>query len=108
MIAFRTVSRRAPRLIEAKPTSRLGVPPMRSRVQNEKPHSLALSRASLTRTHSSRCFDSSPTSYPAGPSVQMSAISPNSASPSAVQSLVSTTIAITRELSLRDRLWGAS
>ena len=39
-----------------------GVPPMRSRVQNEKPLSLSFSRAWVTSTHASACFDSSPTS----------------------------------------------
>ena len=39
-----------------------GVPPMRSRVQNEKPWSLSPSRARVMSTHASACFDSSPTS----------------------------------------------
>ena len=37
MMALRTWSRLALRLTEASPHSRQGVPPMRSRVQNEKP-----------------------------------------------------------------------
>src|SRR3954464_4669837 len=47
-------------------------------------------------THSSACFDRSPASKRLGPSAQMSAISASSASESCVQSLVSTSIAISR------------
>src|SRR5579859_5385836 len=92
--ALSTESRLAPRLIDASPHNRHGVPPMRSSVQNEKPWSLPTSRAWVMSTHSSRCFDSSPISNPAGRSVQMSAMSASSASLNAVQSLVSTSIAM--------------
>src|ERR1019366_6156399 len=92
--ALDTASRLAERLMDASPQSRQGVPPMRSRVQKENPTSLPPSRPWVMSTHSSRCLDSSPMSKPAGPSVQMSAISASSASLSAVQSLVSISIAM--------------
>src|SRR5258708_39781470 len=47
-------------------------------------------------THNSACLDSSPASKRLGPSAQMSAISASSASESCVQSLVSTSIAMSR------------
>src|SRR3954470_4040051 len=47
-------------------------------------------------THSSACLDRSPASKRLGPSAQMSAISASSPSESCVQSLVSTSIAISR------------
>jgi len=42
--------------------STLGVPPMRSSVQNEKPFSGLPSRARLTRTQASAAFDRKPIS----------------------------------------------
>ncbi|TML92534.1 MAG: hypothetical protein E6G06_05670 [Actinobacteria bacterium] len=62
MIARSTVSRFDVRRTDAMPTSTHGVPPMRSSVQNENPWSRLPSRAWVTSTHSSRCFDSKPTS----------------------------------------------
>ena len=50
------------RLTEAMPMSTLGVPPMRSRVQNEKPCSALPLRARVTSTHSSRCLEIRPMS----------------------------------------------
>ena len=41
MMALRTWSRLALRFTDARPHSRQGVPPMRSRVQNEKPDQLS-------------------------------------------------------------------
>ncbi len=94
MIARSTVSRLVLRQMWPAPMRRLGVPPIRSSVQNEKPRILPLSLATVTSTHSSHCFDSSPTSKALGDSVHRSAISAISASLIAVQSLVSTSIAI--------------
>ncbi len=73
----------------------LGVPPMRSSVQNEKPRSLPDSRAWQMSTQLWACLEMSPASNDNGPSAQRSAISAISASVSAVQSLVSIWIAIT-------------
>ena len=70
------------------------MPPIRSSVQKENPQSLEPSRAWVMRTHSSRCLERKPTSNPAGPSAQMSAMSASSESLRAVQSFVSTTIAM--------------
>ena len=50
------------RFTDASPMSTLGVPPMRSSVQNEKPLRPLPSRASDTRTHASTCLESCPTS----------------------------------------------
>ncbi len=61
-MARSTVSRLAVRLIEASPTSTLGVPPMRSRVENAKPLSLPFSRACVVRTQASACLDKIPIS----------------------------------------------
>ena len=94
MSARRTVLRLDVRFTDARPMSTLGVPPMRSSVQNEKPFSPAPSRARETSTHASACLDSRPTSNRLGPSAQMSAISASSASLSCVQSLVVTSIAM--------------
>ena len=62
MIARSTASRLLVRLIEARPMSTLGVPPMRSSVQNEKPFRGLPSRARVTSTQASACFDSRPIS----------------------------------------------
>ena len=94
MIAFSTASRLAVRLIEPSPMSTHGVPPMRSRVQNAKPLTLSFALATATSTQASACLDSCPISKRWDPSPPRSAISANSASLSAVQSLVSTSIAI--------------
>ena len=71
-----------------------GVPPMRSSVENAKPLSLSFSRTWVTSTQASACFDRTPISYGRGPSAHRSASSASSASPNAVQSLVSTWIDI--------------
>ena len=68
MIAFRVSARLAVRRTDAMPISTHGVPPILSRVQKEKPWRAPADRASVMRTHSSRCLDSSPMSYFAGPS----------------------------------------
>ena len=62
MMARSTVSRLELRLIDARPMSTDGVPPMRSSVENEKPLSLPFSRAWVTSTHASACLESTPTS----------------------------------------------
>ena len=62
MMARSTVSRLELRLIDARPMSTDGVPPMRSSVENEKPLSLSFSRAWVTSTHASACLESTPTS----------------------------------------------
>ena len=94
MMARSTESRLDVRRTEARPMSTLGVPPMRSRVLKENPFRRLPSRVMVISTHSSACFDSSPASKRLGPSAQMSAISASSASLSAVQSFVSTSMAM--------------
>src|SRR5690349_7835983 len=94
MSARRTELRFDVRFTDARPMRTLGVPPMRSSVQNEKPLSPAPARANDTSAHSSACLDSRPASNRLGPSAQMSAISTSSASLSWVQSLVVTSIAM--------------
>ena len=93
-MARSTVSRLEVRFIDARPMMTLGVPPMRSRVLNENPFTVPASRAKVTSTQASAAFDRSPTSKRLGPSAHRSAISASSASPSWVQSLVSTSIAM--------------
>ena len=92
MIAFMATSARELRSTQARPTSSDGVPPMRSKVQKEYPRSFAPSRAWVTSTHSSRSFDKKPMSKAGSRSAHRSAISASSASLSAVQSFVATTI----------------
>jgi len=62
MIARSTASRLLVRLIDARPMSTAGVPPMRSRVQNENPLRGLPSRARLTSTHASAALERKPTS----------------------------------------------
>ncbi len=94
MMARSTESRLDVRRIDARPMSTLGVPPIRSSVLKEKPLRDRPSRARVTSTHASVCLDSRPTSKREGLSAHMSAISASSASLSAVQSLVSISIAM--------------
>ena len=84
--------------MDARPTITAGVPPMRSRVKKAKPFNRPPSRAVLMSTHSSVCLEISPIPNGLGPSAQRSAISSISASPSIVQSLVSTSIAMVLHL----------
>ena len=56
MMPLRAASARDVRSTSASPTSSDGVPPMRSRVQNEYPRSLFPSRAWVMSTQASRLF----------------------------------------------------
>jgi len=93
-IAFKTVSRLLVRLIEERPIITLGVPPILSSVKKEKPFNRPFSRVVVHNTHSSVCFEISPIPKGFGPSAQSSVISSSSASPSMLQSFVSTSIVI--------------
>ena len=72
---------------------------MRSSVLNENPLRRPPALAVVMSTHSSVCLEIRPMPNGLGPSAQRSAISSISASPSIVQSLVSTSIAISPDAS---------